>query len=152
MQLQTDIPATQATLETCLVYSQSPHPQNGDTGLSSRERSTGSMEALARLDPGKNEWGFVSSVQGRRRMAGEITVITCLSLRFDLGEHYSVQTIVFSNAQLGIKPPSAPWVLLDGAWGWAWGHCPLSLTNVLCFIVTLSSSPYGNISDDSRAN
>lgn len=56
MQLQTDVPATQAPLETCLVYFQSSHPQNGDTGLSSRELSTGSVDALARLSgPGKNE-------------------------------------------------------------------------------------------------
>lgn len=83
---------------------------------------------------------------------GLLIVINCLFLTFDLGGHYSVQIIVASNAQLDIKHPSTPWVSVDRAWGWGGGHRPLSLTNMLCFVVTLSSSPYGNISDDSRAN
>lgn len=45
----------------------------------------------------------------------------------------SVQTLVFSNAQLGIKLPSAPWV---GSGQRLEGTEPLNLKNVNCLVLS----------------
>lgn len=44
----------------------------------------------------------------------------------------SVQTLVFSNAQLGIKLPSAPWA---GSGQTLKGTEPLSIINVNCLVL-----------------
>lgn len=150
MQLETDVAPPSYSGNTRLVSPQSPLPRSGDTGLPCRERSTGHVQALAHLPgPCKEGVSFSSSVQ-ERRMAGESPWLPA-GLRLDRGAHCSVQTTVLSDVPGAVRSICS---VGSGAQslGVPWGRRPLSLTNVLPFVVTLSSSPYGHISDDSRAN
>lgn len=83
-------------------------------------------------------------------MAGGLTVITCSSLGFDLEEHRSAQTIVFSGAQPGMQPPSAPrWTEPGEGVGEASSSQP---PDMLCGVGTLTSAHDGNIWVGSRTN
>lgn len=138
-------PPPPATLETCALFILSHLSHRIGTQAFHSESSTGSMEGLAHLSaPWKNEWGAVSMCWAEGWQLGRIHC-NYLFISEIWPRSVSVQTAVFSGAQLGIQSPSAPWFRWTEPGGGR-GHPSLSLTSELCFVVTLSRSLCRNTS------
>lgn len=96
------------------------------------ESSMGAWKPLSTLqDPGKKQCLFpVCWPGGGWKSAGTNYNYLFISEMWPVD--VSVQTLLFSNAQLGIKLPSAPWV---GSGQSLKGTEPLSITNVNCLVL-----------------
>lgn len=118
----------------CLT--QSSHPQNGDTVISSRElqRPPGSSRPPLRAQERTSE--VLCPVCWAEEDGRGVNCNTCLSLGFDLGEHYSAQTRMFCNAQPGMKAPSAPWWTEPGD-GMGDGGGTILSASQICFVLLL---------------